>query len=121
MSMRFPPRRIWVFAALVTFAVGTLAQDRLIINVPKARQSRSNQQVIHYQPTGSVRHSEQRSYSAAQSRQSVRDAQSRREVQGAGDRRTRSAQTRREVQMAEGRTHGRATDRHGSVRLDTIR
>ena len=119
--MRFSLTRVSVLVALVIFVVGAIAEDRLVINVSKARQSRSNQQVIHYQPTGSVRHSEQRSFSAAQSRHSVRDAQRRNAQQGAGERRTRSAQSRHEVQGAEGRTHSRATDRHGSVRLDTIR
>ena len=119
--MWFSLTRVWVLVALVAFVAAATAEERLVINVSKARQSRSNQQVIHYQPTGSVRHSEQRSYSAAQSRHSVRDAQSRSAVQGGGERRTRGAQSRHEVQRAEGRTHSRATDRHGSVRLDTVR
>jgi hypothetical protein len=119
--MRFSVRCIWACAALVLMMATPLAQDRLVINVSKARQSQPSSQVIHYQGTGSVRHSEQRTYESAQARHSTQSAQSRRESQGAQTRRTTGAQGRREVQGAERRTHGQATDRHGSVRLDTIR
>lgn len=115
------PRRVWVMTALVVLAAAALAQDRLVIDVSKAKRTRSSSNAIHYQPTGSVRHSEQRSYQAAQQRQSVLAAQSRQEVQQAEDRRTGGAGTRREVQQAESRSYSRATDRHGSVRLDTVR
>jgi hypothetical protein len=119
--MRLPSKRIWAFAVLALVTATPLAQDRLVINVPKARQSQPSPQVIHYQGTGSVRHSEQRTYENAQARHSVRDAQNRHEVQAAQTRRTTGAQGRREVQRAEDRSYSQATARHGSVRLDTIR
>ena len=105
----------------LSLVTAVLAEDRLIINVPEARRTQPSSKVIHYQPPGSVRHSEQRSYSAAQQRHSTRGAQGRDEVQPAQERRTTSAQTRHEIQDAESRTYSRATDRHGSVRLDTVR
>lgn len=120
MSVRPFFRFIWALGAL-SLVTAALAEDRLVINVSKARRTQSSSNAIHYQPTGSVRHSEQRSYSAAQQRQSTREAQGRDEVQPAQERRTTSAQTRREVQGAESRSYSRATDRHGSVHLDTVR
>ena len=119
--MQVSVKRLWAFAVLVLVMMAPVAQERLVINVSEAKRSQSSASTIHYQPTGSVRHSEQRSFTAAQSRHSVRDAESRREVQQAKDRRTGGAASRREVQNAEGRTYSQATDRHGSVRLDTIR
>jgi hypothetical protein len=121
MIMRFPSKRIWAFAVLVLVTATPFAEDRLVINVSKARQSQPSAQVIHYQGAGSVRHSEQRTYESAQARHSTQGAQNRRESQGAQTRRTAGAQDRREVPGAERRTYSQATDRHGSVRLDTIR
>lgn len=114
-------RCLWILAALSLAMVSTLAQDRLVIDVSKAKRSSSGSKAIHYEGTGSVRHSEQRTYEQAQNRHSVQAAEGREEVQQAQGRRTRSAQGRQEVQRAEDRTYSKATDRHGSVRLDTIR
>ena len=121
MSTRFSSKCLCVLAMLTFAMAAPLAQDRLIINVSKAKRPQSTSGTIHYQGTGSVRHSEQRTYEAAQDRHNVQAAENRREVQSAQDRRTAGAQDRQEVQSAEGRTYSKATDRHGSVRLDTIR
>jgi hypothetical protein len=121
MSMQLSLRDTWALVALVLLTTVAMGQERLVIDVSKAQRTRSSSSAVHYQPTASVRHSEQRSYEAAQTRHSVRDAQSRREVQGAQTRRTADASGRREVQEAESRSFSGATDRHGSVRLDTIR
>jgi hypothetical protein len=121
MTLQFSAKHCWLLAVLALVTAAPLAEERLIINVSKVKRSPSSSNTIHYQGTGSVRHSEQRTYEKAQSRHSVQAAESRNEVQQAGERRTASAQERQEVQGAEDRTYSRATDRHGSVRLDTIR
>ncbi len=108
-------------ALLVLNAAAPQAQNRLVIDVSKAKRPQSTSGAVHYQGTGSVRHSEQRTYEAAQDRHAVQAAENRKEEQGAQARRTADAQARREVQRAEDRTYGKATDRHGSVRLDSIR
>jgi hypothetical protein len=97
-----------------------LAQDRLTINVREAQRSSSSPKVIHYPGTGSVRHDEQRHASSAQSRRSSQGAESRSESQRADARRTRESQGRRSGDAGSRRSAG-ASDRHGSVRLDTIR
>ncbi|TDJ20185.1 MAG: hypothetical protein E2O65_02570 [Gammaproteobacteria bacterium] len=108
-------------AVLVLSAAAPLAQNRLVIDVSKVNRPQSTSGVVHYQGTGSVRHSEQRTYQAAQDRHAVQAAGNRNAEQGAQARRTVSAQGRHEVLRAQGRTYGKATDRHGSVRLDTVR
>lgn len=120
MTARFPIKYLIAFAALLLTAVAPLAQERLVINVGKSNRSASSSGVIHYQGTGSVRHSEQRTYQAAQDRREVQAAQDRREVQAAKSRKTVDANSRREVQDAGDRRTGEATQR-GSVRLDTVR
>ncbi len=120
MTARFPIKYLIAFAALVLTAVAPLAQERLVINVGKPNRSASSSDVIHYQGTGSVRHSEQRTYQAAQDRREVQAAQDRREVQAPKSRKTVDAKSRREVQNAGDRRTGEATQR-GSVHLDTIR
>jgi hypothetical protein len=121
MTMRFSIKHLCALAVLVLWAVAPLAQNRLVIDVSKVKRSKSTSSAIHYQGTGSVRHSEQRTYQAAQNRHEVQAADNRNEGQGAQARRTASAQSRHEVQRAQDRTYTKATDRHGSVRLDTIR
>lgn len=121
MTMRFSIKCLCALAVLVLSAAAPLAQNRLVIDVSKVQRPQSTSGAIHYQGTGSVRHSEQRTYEAAQDRHAVQAADNRNEGQGAQARRTASAQARHEVQRAQGRTYGHATDRHGSVRLDTIR
>jgi hypothetical protein len=121
MTMRFSIKCLCALAGLVLSAAAPLAQNRLIIDVSKVKRPQSASGVVHYQGTGSVRHSEQRTYEAAQERRAVQAAGNRNEEQGAQARRTASAQGRHEVQRAQDRTYGKATDRHGSVRLDTIR
>jgi hypothetical protein len=120
MSIRFSIKCFWALVALVLAMVAPLAQDRLIINVGKARSPQPSSSVIHYQGTGSVRHSEQRAYASAQNRHSIQVAESRSEGRSAAPRTTVSANSR-QAGAATGRTTGQATDRHGSVRLDTIR
>ena len=121
MTMRFSFKRLCALAILVFSAAAPLAQNRLVIDVSKVKRPQSTSGAVHYQGTGSVRHSEQRTYEAAQDRRTVQAAENRKEEQGAQARRTADAQARREVRRAEDRTYGKATDRHGSVRLDTIR
>jgi len=121
MTMRFSIKRLCALAVLVLSAAAPLAQNRLVIDVSKVKRPQSTSGAVHYQGTGSVRHSEQRTYEAAQDRHTVQAAENRKEEQGAQARRTADAQSRKEVQRAEDRTYGKATDRHGSVRLDTIR
>ncbi len=121
MTMRFSVKHLCVLAGLVLSAAAPLAQNRLVIDVSKVKRPQSTSGAVHYQGTGSVRHSEQRTYEAAQDRHAVQAAENRNEVQQAQARRTAGAQSRQEVQSAEGRTYSKATDRHGSVRLDTIR
>ena len=121
MSARFPIKCLFSLAALVLTTPAPLAQERLVINVGKAKRPTSSSSAIHYQGTGSVRHSEQRTYEAAQDRHSVQAAQNRSGGQPAEGRTTVEAQGRSEVQNAEDRTYSKATDRHGSVRLDTVR
>lgn len=120
MSMHFAVKTWWAPAALLLVAAAPLAQDRLVINVREAQKSAPAPNVVHYGGTGSVRHSEQRSYTSAQSRRSTQEAERRAESQGAQERRTRESSSRSSVD-ASGRTHGQASARHGSVRLDTIR
>ena len=121
MSVQFPIKHGWALAVLVLVTAAPLAQQRLTIDVSKAKRPQSSETTIHYQGTGSVRHSEQRTYEKAQDRQSSQAAENRNEIREAEERRTTSAQGRQEVQQAESRTYSRATDRHGSVHLDTIR
>jgi hypothetical protein len=121
MTKRLPGNCFIVLASLVLASPAPLAQERLVINVGKTNRSQSSSNVIHYQGTGSVRHSEQRTYEGAQARHGVQAAENRSEVQQAEGRSTVGAQDRNEVQNAEDRTYGKATSRHGSVRLDTIR
>ncbi len=121
MTMRFSIKHLCALAALGLLAAAPLAQNRLVIDVSKVKRSQSTSGAIHYQGTGSVRHSEPRTYQAAQNRHAVQAAGNRNEEQGEQARRTAGAQNRHEVQRAQGRTYGKATDRHGSVRLDTIR
>jgi hypothetical protein len=135
--MQFFIRYSWALAILVFSMAAPLAQNRLIIDVSKVNRPQSTSGAIHYQGTGSVRHSEQRTYEAAQDRRTVQAAEDRRdeskdgrgrakqdaraEEQRAEGRRTTGAENRHEVQRADDRTYGTATDRYGSVRLDTIR
>ncbi len=121
MTMRFSIKCPCALAVLVLSVAAPLAQSRLVIDVSKVKRPQTTSGAVHYQGTGSVRHSEQRTYKAAQDRHAVQAAGNRNEEQGAQARRTVSAQGREEVQRAEGRTYTKATDRHGSVRLDTIR
>jgi len=121
MTKRLPGKCFIVLAALVLASPAPLAQERLVINVGKTNRAQSSSNVIHYQGTGSVRHSEQRTYETAQDRHAIQAAESRTEGQFAKERRTTGAQDRTEVQSAQDRTYSKATDRHGSVRLDTIR
>ena len=121
MTMRSSVKRLCVLAVLVLSAAAPLAQNRLVIDVSKVKRPQSTSVAVHHQGTGSVRHSEQRTYEAAQDRHSVQAAENRHAEQQAQGRRTTGAESRQEVQRAEGRTYGKATDRHGSVRLDTIR
>ena len=119
--MGFSFKRLCALAVLVLSAAAPLAQNRLVIDVSKVKRPQSTSGAVHYQGTGSVRHSEQRTYEAAQDRHAVQAAENRNEEQRAQARRTAGAQGRQEGQRAEGRTYGKATDRHGSVRLDTLR
>ena len=120
MTKRLPGNCFIVLASLVLASPAPLAQERLVINVGKTNRSQSSSNVIHYQGTGSVRHSEQRTYERAQDRHSIQAAESRTAAQSAEGRRTTGAQDRTEV-SAQDRTYSKATGRHGSVRLDTIR
>lgn len=120
MTKRLPGKCFIVLASLVLASPAPLAQERLVINVGKTNRSQSGSNVIHYQGTGSVRHSEQRTYERAQDRHSIQAAENRTAAQSAEGRRTTGAQDRTEV-SAQDRTYSKATDRHGSVRLDTIR
>ena len=81
MSARFPIKCLFSFAALVLTTPAPLAQERLVINVGKAKRPTSSSSAIHYQGTGSVRHSEQRTYEGAQARHGVQAAENRSEVQ----------------------------------------
>ena len=119
MSIWLPVKRFWTPAALLLAAAAPLAQDRLVINVREAQSATPSKKVIHYEGTGSVRLSEERSYTSAQSRQSTQEAASRREAAEAQERRTAGSQTRTAADAGV-RTHRDATER-GSVRLDTIR
>jgi len=121
MSKRFFIRCSWALAILVFSMAAPVAQNRLIIDVSKAKRPQSTSGAIHYQGTGSVRQSEQRTYEAAQDRRTAHAAEDRRGEQRARERHTIGADNRHEGQRAEDRTEGTATDRYGSVRLDTIR
>ena len=120
MTARFPTKYLIAFAALVLTAAAPLAQERLVINVGKSNRSASSSNVVHYQGTGSVRHSEQRTYEAAQVRHEVQAAQDRREYKAPESRKTVDAKSRKEVQNAGDRRTGEASQR-GSVHLDTVR
>jgi len=121
MTTRFAIKRPIALAALLLTAAAPLAQERLVINVGQSKRPASSSHVIHYQGTGSVRHSEQRTYEAAQERRNIQEAHNRSEAQ-AGERRVSgSTEGRREVRNAGDRRTGGASDRHGSVRLDTVR
>ena len=121
MTARFSIKCLISLAALLLTAVAPLAEERLVINVGQSKRPASSSNVIHYQGTGSVRHSEQRTYEAAQDRQNVQAAQNRSESQAGQRRNTGSAEGRNEVQNAGDRRTGEASDRHGSVHLDTVR
>lgn len=120
MSMRLSLKCLSVVVILALVTAGSLAQDRLVINVNKAKARPASSKVIHYQGTGSIRHSDRRTYQSAQERRSAQDAQDRSEGMQAEARPTSASQSRSAGQ-AEGRRSAQATDRHGSVRLDTIR
>ncbi len=79
--------------------------------------------VIHYDIPGSVRHSMDRSYGAAQQRRETQGAQRRRGSQGAQQRRASlDAQERRSTQGAlERRSPLDTPDRMGSIRHDSRR
>jgi hypothetical protein len=113
----------WLQALLLlTIAVGsaTVAQEPLIIDVPAARaKAAGTSNVTHYKGDWSVRHSEQRSYSSAESRREVDEAQDR-TAGSSGDRRSATSESR-STSSASDRTTSRASERHGSVRLDTVR
>jgi len=121
MSHRLSTLRFWIGAALVLTAAAPLAQNRLVIDVSKVQPPQSSANVIHYEGMGSIRHSDQRSYKSAQQRRSTQAAESRVELAPAQKRNTISAASERNTQQAQERTQAKATDRHGSVRLDTIR
>lgn len=112
---------LWVFAGLVLATASTPAQGRLVIDMGASLPPQPSSKVIHYGGTGSVRHSEQRSYQNAQSRHSVRAASSRTGSAPAQSRTTVRAGDRNVVADAQSRSHSEASVRHGSVRLDTIR
>lgn len=120
MNMRLTTRIFSHFAALLFVTAAPRAQNRLVIDVSKAKRSTSSSKVIHYQGTGSIRHSDQHTYEAAQERRSKEAAQSRVEAKEAEARRTTGSQSR-SVRAAQERRTSEATERHGSVRLDTIR
>jgi len=121
--MRVKPsfNSLWAFAGLVLATAATLAQGRLVIDMSASPPPQSSSKVIHYEGTGSVRNSEQRSYQSAQSRHSVRAANDRTQIAPAQSRTTVSAGNRNVVTGAQSRSHSEASARHGSVRLDTIR
>ena len=121
MSKRFLIRCSWALAILVFSMAAPVAQNRLIIDVSKAKRPQSTSGSVRYQGTGSVRHSEQRTYEAAQDRRAAHAAEDRRGEQRSRERHTIGAEDRHEGQRAQDRTEGTATDRYGSVRLDTIR
>ena len=77
MTLQFSAKHCWLLAVLALVTAAPLAEERLIINVSKVKRSPSSSNTIHYQGTGSVRHSEQRTYEKAQSRHSVQAAESR--------------------------------------------
>jgi len=120
MSMRTSVKSLWIAALLILATAAPVAQDRLVINVREAQRSSPSSNVVHYQGTGSVRHDEQRSSAGAQSRRSSQGAQERDESQGADARRTRESKGRT-TESAGTRSYSGASDRHGSVRLDTLR
>jgi predicted transcriptional regulator len=121
MIARRPTNLLWACAGLALATTAAVAEQRLIIDMGAVKPPPPSSKVIHYQGTGSVRYSEQRSYQSAQERQSVRAAEERTEISPAQYRTTISAGDRRVVKDAQGRTYSEASARHGSVRLDTIR
>jgi len=121
MTARFPVRSMIALAVMTLTAVAPHAQERLVIDVGKSKRSASSSNVVHYQGTGSVRHSDQRTYESAQERHSVQATQNRSASTADEGRTIVGAEDRKEEQGAEDRTIGHATDRHGSVHLDTVR
>ena len=121
MTVRRAINFLWVCAGLALATTPVVAEQRLIIDMSTVKPPPSSSQVIHYQGTGSVRHSEQRSYQSAQERESIRAAEERTEFSPAQYRTTVSAGDRRVAKDAQDRTYSDASVRHGSVRLDTIR
>jgi hypothetical protein len=121
MSARFPIKCLFAVAGLALTVPAPLAQERLVIDVGKTKRPPSSSNTIHYQGTGSVRHSEQRTYEGAENRHTVQAAENRTEVQAVEGRSIVGAENRREVQNADDRTYSKATDRYGSIRLDTVR
>lgn len=120
MSTQVPVKSLWAGAALMLATAAPLAEDRIVIDLSQAKRGSSGGAPIHYQGTGSVRHSDDRSYTSAQTRQSIEAAQERNAAPGARARRTRES-TSRVTADADERRHSGATDRYGSVRLDTVR
>ena len=57
MTARFPVKYMIALAVLALTAVAPHAQERLVIDVGKSKRSASSSNVVHYQGTGSVRHS----------------------------------------------------------------
>lgn len=121
MSIRGSGKALFTASILAAVAATVFAQNRLVIDVSKSNPPPSNQDVIFYGGTGSVRNSDERSYQAAQERRSTATAQSREEGSAAEARRVGGAESRRSTSGAGERRSGEATARHGSVRLDTIR
>ena len=123
MIVRRPINTSWALAGLALATTVAVAEQRLVIDMGavKSPPSSTQPQIIHYQGTGSVRYSGQRSYQSAQARQSVQVAEERTEISPAKDRTTAGASERRTVDDAQSRTHSEASTRHGSVRLDTVR
>lgn len=120
MSMALTVRNLWAPAALMVAMAAPLAAERIVIDVSQAKRSSSGGAPIHYQGTGSIRHSDNRSYASAQRRHSIDSAEERRAASEAGTRSTRASESR-VVADAGQRRHSGATDRYGSVRLDTVR
>lgn len=121
MKTRVAIHPLWVAAALIPLAVTSVAQDRLVIDVSKAKPPETSSKVIHYGGSASVHNSEERSYKQAEARRSTSAAGSRSSSNSAGERRTRDAESRQAGQASQRTTSTKSTIRYGSVRLDTIR
>jgi len=113
--------RSWALVVMILAMTAPLAQQRLVIDVSKASSPPPKSNVIHYQGAGSIRNSDERSYKSAQARNSTQAAASRVEAEPAVSRTTTSTADERTTREAQERTTGQATDRHGSVHLDSIR